>query len=91
MKLKDHKRKVANLNSKIVLQQMELDRLRLARDCACGCAMQFGSIDGEHHKAWVIDQMVRALMGAEYSAWVAEHNEGEDGPDTYAWDCGITP
>jgi len=26
-------------------------------------AFQFGSTDGEHHKMWVIDQMVRALTG----------------------------
>lgn len=28
---------------------------------ALAVAMQYGSIDGDHHKAWVIDQMVRAL------------------------------
>lgn len=26
-------------------------------------AVQYGGIDGDHHKAWVIDQMVRALTG----------------------------
>lgn len=26
-------------------------------------AIQYGRIDGDHHKAWVIDQMVRALTG----------------------------
>jgi len=26
-------------------------------------AVQFGGIDGDHHKAWVIDQMVRVLTG----------------------------
>lgn len=26
-------------------------------------AVHFGGIDGEHHKTWVIDQMVRALTG----------------------------
>ncbi len=26
-------------------------------------AMRFGGIDGDDHKAWVIDQMVRALTG----------------------------
>ena len=24
-------------------------------------AVKYGGIDGEHHKAWVIDQIVRAL------------------------------
>lgn len=26
-------------------------------------AVRYGQIDGAHHKAWVIDQMVRALTG----------------------------
>jgi hypothetical protein len=26
-------------------------------------ALRYGGIDGEHHKTWVIDQMVRALTG----------------------------
>ncbi len=26
-------------------------------------AVKYGGIDGDHHKAWVIDQMVRALTG----------------------------
>ena len=25
--------------------------------------MEYGSIDGAHHKAWVLDQVVRALTG----------------------------
>jgi hypothetical protein len=51
----------------------------------------YGSTDGSHHKAWVIDQMVRALTGDGYEAWVAEHKSGDDGPETYEWDCGIAP
>lgn len=27
----------------------------------------------------------------EYRTFVAEHNAGEDGPDTYSWDEGIAP
>lgn len=26
-------------------------------------AVKYGGIDGDHHKAWVIDQMVRRLTG----------------------------
>jgi hypothetical protein len=54
-------------------------------------AFRFGSIDGSHHKAWAIDQMVRALTGDRYEAWVKEYKAGEDGPDTYEWDEGISP
>ena len=39
-------------------------------------AWNYAQIDGEYHKMWVIDQMVRALCGSEeeYEKWV-EVNE----------------
>jgi hypothetical protein len=58
---------------------------------ALALAHECGSIDGAHHKMWVIDQMVRALTGDGYAAWVAAHKAGVDGPDTYGWDEGIAP
>ncbi len=74
----------------------EGDRKRTER--ALQWARQFGSIDGAHHKAWVIDQMVRALLGSqtgeqtrEYAAWLEKQCAGEDGPDTYEWDFGVAP
>lgn len=54
-------------------------------------ARNYGSADGEWHKQWVIDQMVRALTGDGYEAWVAETKNGEDGPGTYGWDEGTPP
>lgn len=54
-------------------------------------AYRFGQIDGDHHKAWVIDQMVRALTGDRYDEWVRKARDGADGPETYAWDEGIAP
>ena len=33
-----------------------------ARDKALEIAKDFGQTDGDHHKAWAIDQMVRALL-----------------------------
>lgn len=51
----------------------------------------YGSIDGAHHKQWVLDQVVHALTGDEYELWVATMCSGEDGPNTYEWDCGIAP
>jgi hypothetical protein len=39
--------------------EREVRRIPAALDIAA----QFGGIDGDHHKAWVIDQMVRALTG----------------------------
>lgn len=54
-------------------------------------AVMYGGIDGAHHKTWVIDQMVRALAGDKYDKIVADACAGEDGPDTFEWDCGIAP
>lgn len=65
---------------------------------ALALAMRYGGVDGAHHKDWLIDQMVRALLGskdgeetAEYADFVAEAEAGEDGPGTYLWDVGIAP
>lgn len=60
-------------------------------DDALDIAFQYGGIDGDHHKTWVIDQMVRTLTGPDYPGWVAKFKAGKDGPDTYAWDEGIAP
>lgn len=54
-------------------------------------AVIYGGIDGAHHKTWLIDQMVRALAGDKYDHIVADACAGEDGPETFAWDCGIAP
>ncbi len=53
--------------------------------------VMYGGIDGAHHKDWVIDQMIRKLAGDEYEMVIKEACSGEDGPDTYSWDCGIAP
>lgn len=55
----------------------------------CEC----GAFDGDHHKMWAIDQVVRILCGSDeaYAQWVKEYCDGEDGPDTYEWDTGIAP
>jgi len=58
---------------------------------ALDVARRYGGIDGDHHKAWVIDQMVRALTGPDYVQFVSDSCDGEDGPDTYSWDEGIPP
>jgi len=54
-------------------------------------AVEWGGVDGEHHKDWCIDQMVRILAGDEYDNVVKDACAGEDGPDTFGWDCGIAP
>ncbi len=52
---------------------------------------QYGSVEGAHHKTWVIDQVVRALTGSEYKAFVAAVKAGFHGPNTHEWDVGIAP
>lgn len=54
---------------------------------------RYGGIDGSHHKAWVIDQVVRCLMGDVkiYDEWVKDIKTGIDGPESYDWDVGIAP
>ena len=63
---------------------------------ALDLAFSFGQTDGAHHKAWVIDRMVRALLlddgdDAEYQHAIESYCKGEDGPNTYEWDKGVAP
>lgn len=67
------------------------EELAAAIQTALEIAARFGGRDTSHHKAWVIDQMCRALAGDGYGAYVAGVCAGENGPDTYTWDEGITP
>ena len=62
-------------------------------DAALEIARKYGGFGGEQKKAWVIDQMIRALCGESpaYNKFVADACAGEDGPDTYEWDVGIAP
>lgn len=48
--------------------------------------IQYGQIDGSHHRLWVIDQMLRLLLGDKYDEAIAERNG-----DEYDWDVGIPP
>lgn len=61
------------------------DRIQATLDIA----WRYSQIDGAHHKAWSIDQMVRALFRnqEEYNEWVAAYENGGE----YKWDTGITP
>jgi hypothetical protein len=67
-------------------------------------ASEYGTIDGAHHKMWVIDQMVRALTGCPVVVKTANWPEGSytyeaqgESPEYAAfigdegWDEGIAP
>ena len=51
---------------------------------------QYGGIDGDHHKQWLLDQIVHTLAD-NYADWVRDYQDGEDGPGTYIWETGIAP
>ncbi len=60
---------------------------------------EYGTIEGDHHRAWVLDQVLRALTGDKYDEFVEEHFVQEDptihdeeGPiRVNYWDEGIAP
>ena len=60
-------------------------------DEAVSLIIRYGGIDGDHHKAWVLDQVMRALTGDQYERIVKEACAGKDGPNTYDWNVGIPP
>lgn len=60
------------------------------RERALELIYQYGGTDGGHHKQWVLDQLVR-ILAPDYDQWIKDFCNGEDGPETYAWDEGIAP
>ena len=60
----------------------------MGKMAAVEIAYRYGQIDGDHHKAWVIDQMVREILGEkEYEKFVKDYEAGGE----YEWDKGIAP
>lgn len=55
--------------------------------------IQYGQIDGAHHKMWVLDQVLRKLAGDQYTQLVKESEGDPDDEDNYygEWDTGIAP
>ena len=52
----------------------------------------YGGTDGAHHK-WVIDQMLREMLGDEYDEWVAAWCELAKAASArnIEWDVGLAP
>lgn len=57
-------------------------------DKATEIIFQYGMIDGDHHKQWVLDQVLRALLDKKYDLTIQKYNEDEDYEE---WDVGIPP
>lgn len=88
--LKTHQTQLDQDGVMVGVSRQALDEALAAVEQALTMA-HYGSTDGAHHKDWVIDQMVRALTGDGYEAWVTEHKAGDEGPESYEWNCGIAP
>lgn len=50
--------------------------------------LDYGWIDGGHHKQWVLTEILKILMGDAYDAWLEDYNSDEEYSD---WDEGIAP
>lgn len=53
---------------------------------AMGFLWEDGQVEGSHHRAWVIDQVARILLGDSYDMWVKAYRA-----DEYEWDEGTPP
>lgn len=58
---------------------------------ALALLFKFKSIDGAHHKDWLLDQITHALCSDKYSEFVAYYRKDEDDSYAYEWDEGIPP
>lgn len=56
-------------------------------NCAIEIACNYASHDGSHHKQWVINQMLCALLQEDYEKFIDDYkvNCGDE------WDRGIAP
>jgi len=73
-------------------EQIEAPSLQNPIEAALGVAFRYGGTEEGHHRAWVIDQMVRALTGCGYSKWITAYEKNEeDESDPYEWSEGIPP
>lgn len=48
---------------------------------------EWGTVDGAHHKQWVVDQVMRILAGESYENFVADFREVH----LDDWPVGIAP
>lgn len=85
--LKEKDEMLNNRNGVIEHLNLQNNDLQQRIDKAIGLAYQYAQIDGNHHKMWVIDQMVRELLEKDYNKWVENYEDDGD----YSWDTGINP
>lgn len=78
------KRSLSHANSTQSLLEKKID-------AAIEILADYGQVDEDHHKAWVINEVAKVLLVYGYDKFVREYCDGEDGPNTYEWNTGIAP
>lgn len=76
--------KTADLDASIRSRGGTPDDLTRAEErisLAANLALEYGYIDGAHHKQWLISQMLRTLLAEEEEAQLLDED----------WDDGIAP
>lgn len=59
---------------------------------ALEAAFEFGDVDGGHHKQWLINEMIRQLLGfGGHREWVKSYNIWAAKYGYSYWDEGIAP
>jgi len=58
--------------------------------------IEYGQIDGAHHKTWVLDQVMRVAKGDKYKEFIkwyeyTDYNGNECVEKEYSWDTGTAP
>jgi hypothetical protein len=46
---------------------------------------EYGSIDGAHHKQWLLTQIAKLILRGDYAEWAGANGEYDE------WDEGIAP
>ena len=85
--LEDNRKKTCELLKQDLIIREKDKQIEKALDLI----FNYGQIDGEHHKTWVIDQIVRALTGKNYDKWINNYIYDEETGDCYTWNKGIAP
>lgn len=74
-------------SNEIIRQDEQIRKLESKIDKATKIACEYGEIEGDQHKLWVIDQILRILLDERYQDFI-ENYKKDNG---YTWDIGIAP
>lgn len=95
--------KTANSKMNKIIQDLDICNLNLTLDQSMrriqSILFKYSQIDGSHHKAWCLDQILRTSCGLnldKYKDFVNQYEYNtetptEDQEQLYEWDTGIAP